>query len=143
MSVERLRQFVDTNVVVYAHDDTAGVKRDLARVLLKDLWSARMGCLSVQVLQEVYVTLTAKVPKRVEAGTAAAIVSDLSRWHVHAPGPNDVVGAIALHRRHRIGFWDAMIAWSALQLDCAILWTEDLNPGQRFNGLRVRDPFAG
>jgi len=142
MSVEGARQFVDTNVVVYAHDDTAGAKRDRARAVLENLWSARTGCVSVQVLQEMYVTLTTKVPKPVEAGTAAAIVGDLSLWHVHVPGADDVVGAIALHRRHRIGFWDAMIVWSALQLGCTILWTEDLNAGQRFDGLRVRDPFA-
>ncbi len=143
MSVEASRQFVDTNVVVYAHDETAGARRERAKSLLEELWSSRTGCLSVQVLQEVYVTLTAKVPKPVEAGTAAAIVGDLSRWHVHVAGPDDVVGAIALHRRHRIGFWDAMIVWSAQQLGCVILWSEDLNPGQAFDGMRIRNPFAG
>lgn len=137
-----VRAFVDTNVVVYAHDDTAGAKRDRARTLLEDLWRARTGCLSIQVLQEVYVTLTAKVPKPVEAGTAAAIVSDLSRWQVHVPGPDDVAGAIAVHRQHKIGFWDAMIVWSAQQQGCTILWSEDLNPGQEFDGVQVRNPFG-
>ena len=143
MSVEAQHQFVDTNVVVYAHDETAGVKRERAKSLLEELWNARTGCLSVQVLQEVYVTLTAKVPKPVEPGTASAIVGDLSRWRVHMPGPDDVAGAITLHRRHRIGFWDAMIVWSAQQLGCAILWSEDFNPGQVFDGMRVRSPFTG
>jgi predicted nucleic acid-binding protein len=141
MNGEASRQFVDTNVVVYAHDETAGPKRERARTLLEDLWSARAGCLSVQVLQEVYVTLTAKVPKPLEAGTGAAIVSDLSRWHIHVPGPDDVLGAIALHRRHRISVWDAMIVWSAQQQGCTILWSEDLSPGQAYEGLRVRNPF--
>ena len=141
MNGEASRQFVDTNVVVYAHDETAGPKRERARTLLEDLWSARAGCLSVQVLQEVYVTLTAKVPRPVEAGTAAAIVSDLSRWHIHVPGSADVLGAIALHRRHRISFRDAMIVWSAQQLGCTTLWSEDLSPGQTYDGLRVRNPF--
>lgn len=141
MNGEASRQFVDTNVVVYAHDETAGAKRERAKNLLEDLWSAHAGCLSVQVLQEVYVTLTAKVPKPVEAGTAAAIVGDLSRWHIHMPGPDDVAGAIALHRRHRISFWDAMIVWSAQQQGCTTLWSEDLSPGQTYDGLRVRNPF--
>lgn len=104
MSVEASRQFADTNIIVYAHDETAGAKRERAKSLLEELWIARAGCLSVQVLQEVYVTLTARVPKPVAPGTAAAIVGDLSRWRVHVPGPDDVLGAIALHRRHRIGF---------------------------------------
>jgi predicted nucleic acid-binding protein len=135
------RQFVDANVVVYAHDETAGAKRERARTLLEELWSGRAGSLSVQVLQEVYVTLTAKVPKPLEASTAATIVSDLSRWHVHVPGPDDVAGAIALHRRHRIGFWDAMIVWSAQREGCTILWSEDLSHGQLYDGVRVRNPF--
>ena len=143
MNAEGARQFVDTNIVVYAHDETAGPKHERARTLLEDLWGAHAGCLSVQVLQEVYVTLTAKVPKPVDTGTTAAIISDLSRWHIHMPGPDDVVGAIALHRRHRIAFWDAMIVWSAQQLGCAILWSEDLNPGRVFDGMRVRNPFTG
>jgi len=142
MSVDVPRQFVDTNVVVYAHDETAGAKRERARALLEDLWTSRSGCLSVQVLQEVYVTLTSKVPKRLDASTAAAIIDNLSRWRVHAPGPADVRGAVALHRQRRIGFWDAMVIWSAAQLDCAILWSEDLNPGQVYDSVRVRNPFT-
>ena len=142
MSVDVPRQFVDTNVVVYAHDETAGAKRERARALLEDLWTSRSGCLSVQVLQEVYVTLTSKVPKCLDAPTAASIIDDLSRWRVHAPGPADVRGAVALHRQRRIGFWDAMVIWSAAQLDCAILWSEDLNPGQVCDSVRVRSPFT-
>jgi len=141
MRDEVTRQFVDTNLVVYAHDATAGSKRERAKALLEDLWNARAGCLSLQVLQEVYVTLTAKVPKPLEVGTATAIISDLSRWHIHMPGPADVVGAIAFHRRHRISFWDAMIVWSAQQQGCTTLWSEDLSPGQTYDGLRVRNPF--
>lgn len=141
MSAEGGRQFVDTNVIVYAHDDTAGAKRARAQTLLEELWASRAGCLSIQVLQEVYVTLTAKVPRPVEAGTASAIVSDLSRWHVHVPGSDDVLGAIALSRRHRMGFWDAMIVWSAQQQGCTILWSEDLSAGHAYDGVRIRNPF--
>ncbi len=142
MSVEVPRQFADTNIIVYAHDDTAGAKQERARSLVEELWITRTGCLSVQVLQEAYVTLTAKVPKRLDPGTASAIVADLSRWHVHVPGPGDIVGAIALHQQYRIGFWDAMILWSAQQLACTVVWSEDLNPGQIYDGTQVRNPFA-
>jgi predicted nucleic acid-binding protein len=143
MNADVPRQFVDANVIVYALDETAGTKRERARTLLEGLWAARSGCLSVQIMQEVYVTLTSKVPKPLDTSTASSISDDLSRWRVHAPGPADVRGAIALHRQHRIAFWDAMVIWSAAQLDCTILWSEDLNPGQVYDSVRVMNPFAG
>ena len=58
------RQFVDTNVLVYAHDVTAGDKHSRARALVEELWDTREGCLSVQVLQEFFVTTTRKIPSR-------------------------------------------------------------------------------
>jgi predicted nucleic acid-binding protein len=56
-------RFVDTNVLVYAHDDSAGAKRDQARLLVEQLWDSREGCLSVQVLQEFFVTVTRKIAR--------------------------------------------------------------------------------
>jgi predicted nucleic acid-binding protein len=135
------RSFVDTNILVYAHDETAGEKRDLARLLLADLWESGAGCLSVQVLQEFFVTVTRKVPKPLDAGSAAAIVADLSHWRVHSPRPDDVLSAIDSHRRQDISFWDAMIVCSAASLGCGILYSEDLNPRQQYEGVRVRNPF--
>jgi len=64
------RQFVDTNILVYAHDDSAGAKRDRARALVEQLWESRDGCLSVQVLQEFFVSVTRKIAKRLDAETA-------------------------------------------------------------------------
>ena len=61
------RQFVDTNILVYAHDVTAGDKHSRARALIEELWGTRQGCLSVQVLQELFVTTTRKIPKPLTA----------------------------------------------------------------------------
>ncbi|HUY45807.1 MAG TPA: PIN domain-containing protein [Streptosporangiaceae bacterium] len=135
------RSFVDTNILVYAHDETAGEKRDRARSLLAELWESGDGCLSVQVLQEFFVTVTRKVPKPLDAVSAAAIIADLSHWRVHSPGSDDVLNAIDSHRRHDISFWDAMIICSAASLGCGTLFSEDLNPEQRYDGVRVRNPF--
>jgi predicted nucleic acid-binding protein len=135
-------RFVDTNIVVYAHDQTAGDKRDRARSLLAELWESGEGCLSVQVLQEFFVTVTRKVPKPLDAPSAAAIIADLSHWHVHSPGPEDVLSAIDSHRRQGISFWDAMIVCSAASLGCTTLYSEDLHPGQQYEGVRVRNPFV-
>jgi predicted nucleic acid-binding protein len=134
--------FVDTNVLVYAHDITAGEKRDRARSLLAGLWESAEGRLSVQVLQEFFVNVTRKIPRPLDADAAVAILAAYSRWDVHSPGPEDVLGAIAIHRREGVSFWDAMILWSAAALGCGTLYSEDLNPGQRYKGVQVRNPFS-
>jgi predicted nucleic acid-binding protein len=137
------RRFIDTNVLVYAHDVTAGDKHVRARVLLEELWDTRDGCLSVQVLQEFFVTTTHKIPKPLEAPTAAQIIADLARWHVHAPAARDVLAAVDIHQRTGASFWDAMILRSAQELGCRTLYSEDLNPGQTYAGVQVSNPFLG
>jgi predicted nucleic acid-binding protein len=135
------RTFVDTNVLVYAYDVTAGDKHGRARALLEDLWDTREGCLSVQVLQEFFVTTTRKIPKPLEAPAAAQIIKDLALWHVHAPAARDVLAAIDLHQQTGASFWDAMIIRSAQELGCQTLYSEDLNPGQTYAGVRVSNPL--
>lgn len=136
------RQFVDTNVLVYAHDVTAGEKRDRARALVEELWNTRGGCVSIQVLQEFFVTTTRKIRRPLESSAAAQIIADLGHWHVHAPAAGDVLAAIDIHRQARTSFWDAMILRSASELGCDILHSEDLNPGQAYAAVTVRNPFA-
>jgi predicted nucleic acid-binding protein len=136
------RQFVDTNILVYAHDVTAGDKHSRARVLVEELWDTRQGCLSVQALQEFFVTTTRKIPKPLEAQAAAQIIDDLAHWHVHSPAVTDVRAAIDIHRRTGASFWDAMILRSAQELGCQILHSEDLNAGQGCDGVEVRNPFS-
>lgn len=137
------RKFVDTNILVYAHDATAGAKRDRARALLEELWGTRMGCLSIQVLQEFFVTTTREIPKPLDAPAAARIIADLARWHVHIPAVGDVLAAIDIHQRTGASFWDAMILRSAQELGCETLYSEDLNPGQAYAGVEVSNPFSG
>jgi predicted nucleic acid-binding protein len=135
------RQFVDTNILVYAHDVTAGDKHSRARALVEELWGTRQGCLSVQVLQEFFVTTTWKLPRPLEAPAAAQIVDDLAHWHVHSPAVADVRAAIEIHQRTGASFWDAMILRSAQELGCQILYSEDLNAGQGCDSVEVRNPF--
>jgi len=139
MSVNR--RFVDTNILLYAHDDSAGTKRDQARTLLEQLWDSREGCLSVQVLQEFFVNATRKIPKPLSAESAKEIVADLSHWHMHVPAADDVLGAIGVHQRAEISFWDSMIVHSAAEMGCDVLYSEDLNAGQNYSGVRVVNPF--
>jgi predicted nucleic acid-binding protein len=110
--------------------------------LLEDLWESGLGCVSVQTLQEFYVNITRKVARPLPPATAAEIIADFEHWTVHAPQVSDVVAAIEIQQRHRLSFWDAMILHSAAQLGCAQVWSEDLQAGRDYDGLRVVNPFA-
>lgn len=96
------RVFVDTNVLVYAHDASAGSKRDRAQSIVRDLWESGDGCLSIQVLEESFVAVTRKVPQPLEIDKARALVAELSQWDVHSPDSDDVLEAIDLHRRRSV-----------------------------------------
>jgi len=135
------RRFVDTNILLYAHDESAGDKHDRARALVEQLWESREGCLSVQVLQEFFVNVTRKIAKPLDAAMAKEIVADFSRWYLHVPGADDVLAAIGIHQRTGISFWDAMVIRSAAEIGCAVLYSEDLNAGQEYSGVRVENPF--
>ena len=135
------RQFVDTNILVYAHDAVAGPKHDTAKALLQDLWNSRWGCLSIQMLQEFYVTVTQKVAMPYSAIEAAKIIEDFAAWRIHAPTVSDVLAAIDLQNRYQLSFWDAMMLQSAGSLGCTVVWTEDLNHGQMINQVLIQNPF--
>jgi|SRR5882672_7197851 len=142
MSAEAQREFVDANVLVYAFDSSAGRKRQAAQQLLERLWESSAGCISVQVLQEFFVTVTRKVTHPLPVEDATARVREFSTWKVFAPTADDVLAAIGLQTQARIGFWDAMIVLAAAESGCDVLWTEDLNDGQLLRGVRIRNPFA-
>lgn len=136
------RSFVDTNVLVYAHDASAGPKRDRAQSIIRGLWLSGDGCLSIQVLQEFFVAVTRKVPQPIEIDRARALVAVLSLWDVHSPGSDDVLEAVDLHRRQSVSFWDSMIIRSAAKLGCVKLFSEDLTDGAKYDGVTVHNPFS-
>jgi predicted nucleic acid-binding protein len=142
MSDAKSLQFVDANVLIYAHDFSAGAKRDRARDLLRDLLENRNGCVSTQVLQEFYVNVTRKIANPVALDVAAEIISDHAVWTVHQAGIEDILDAIQLQQQHQLSFWDAMIITSAMALGCDVVWSEDFSHGQRFGSLSVLSPFV-
>lgn len=135
-------EFVDTNVLLYAYDRSAAERHDRARELVGRLGRDRDGALSVQVLQEFYVTAVGKAAVRISPQDARARLGSLARWPTHSPLAGDVLAAAAISEDNRISFWDAMIIRSAGELGCTVLWTEDLNDGQVIAGVRIANPFA-
>ncbi|GAA1808256.1 PIN domain-containing protein [Agromyces neolithicus] len=136
-------EFVDTNVLLYAYDVSAGERHGRARELVSRLGRERTGVLSVQVLQEFTVNATRKIAQPISPESARDRVRALSMWHVHAPTAADVIAASEIAEQSQLSFWDAMIVRSATQTNCSVLWTEDLNHSQRVSGVEVRNPFSG
>jgi len=134
--------FVDTNVLLYAYDASAGERHEHALALVARLGRARDGALSVQVLQEFYVNAVGKIARRLSPEQARDRLRALRRWTIHSPMAEDVLRAAALSEDHRISFWDAMIVTSAAELGCRRLWSEDLTDGQLIAGVRIINPFA-
>lgn len=141
MSDELSYQFIDTNVLVYAYDNQDAQKQQQAKTLLRRLWRAQIGCISIQVLQEFYVTTTRKLAKPLNVVEASQIISDLGLWRIHQPQIEDILSAIQIQQRYQLSFWDSMIVRSASRLGCSIIWTEDLNSDQLIEGCKIQTPF--
>jgi predicted nucleic acid-binding protein len=135
------REFVDTNVLVYAYNCTFPEKQLTARTLLTGLWGSEQGCLSLQVLQEFYSVVTRKIPHPLSSDTAALIIKDYGNWIHHVPEIEDLLEAIRIQQKYGISFWDALVIRSAVALDCGVIWSEDLNAGQLYEGVSVMNPF--
>jgi len=134
-------EFVDTNILVYAHDAGAGRKREIASSLLLRLLEEKSGRLSVQVLMEFYTTVTKKIAAPLSSGKASEIVSDLTTWQAYAPVAMDVLKAIEISEGYKISFWDAMIVRAASALGASVIWSEDLKDGRVYEGVIVKNPF--
>lgn len=92
------------------------------------------------MLQEFYVVVTRKLTS-VPFAELRLILSDLALWRIHAPVAAKAAAADR-HQRYQVSFWDVMILHSAARLNCITVWSEDLNPGQAYQGVNVMNPFA-
>jgi predicted nucleic acid-binding protein len=136
------KTFIDTNVLIYAHDVDAIAKHDVAKALLRQLWSERAGVLSMQVLQEFYVNVTRKIALPLPRDLARTVVSTYEPWCTETT-PAEISAAFRIEDESRIGFWDALIVSSAVKGGAARILSEDLNAGQQIAGILIENPFAG
>src|SRR5271165_3528395 len=133
------RSFFDTNVLVYSDDKAASAKQRCALDLLAEHRRRGTGVVSLQVLQEYFVTVTRKL--RVDARIARRKVELLAEFDVAAPEVADILAAIDLHRLHGFSFWDALVLRSAQQAGCRVLLSEDFQAGREIDGIQVVNPF--
>lgn len=136
------KTFIDTNVLMYAHDVAAGAKHQIAKTVLRDLWNEQAGAVSVQVLQEFYVNVTRKIPVPLSKETARQVVSNYATWCTETTSA-EISAAFRIEDESGIGFWDALIVSSAAKSGATRILSEDFNAGQRFAGIAVENPFIG
>ncbi len=133
------RSFFDTNILVYSDDKAYPAKQRHAVELLAEHRRAATGVVSLQVLQEYFVTVTRKL--HVDPRTARRKVELLAEFDVAAPDLTDILAAIDLHRLHGFSFWDALILRAAKQAGCTVIFSEDLQAGREIEGMRIVNPF--
>ncbi len=135
------RLFVDTNILIYAHDLDAEAKHRKAARLIFNLWEAGTGMLSIQVLQEFYVNITRKIPTPLSKAIARGLVSNYMAWPVELNSPKTLLHASEIEERYQLSFWDALIVASAYQSGSDKILTEDLNHGQVIEGIMIENPL--
>jgi predicted nucleic acid-binding protein len=133
------RSFFDTNILIYADDRASPAKQRRALDLVAEHRRARTGVVSLQVLQEYFVTVTRKL--RVDASIARRKVELLAEFDVAAPEVADILAAIDLHRLHGFSFWDALVLRAAKQAGCSVVFSEDMQNAREIAGLEIVNPF--
>ena len=136
------RYFVDTNILMYAHDTAAGQKHRRAKILVEELWETRAGVVSTQVLQELAVNLRRKAKKPLGAKATRDVVSDYLTWQVVVNGGASILEALDLETRYQVSFWGALVIQAAHAAGAEILYSEDLSDGQRYGTVRVKNPLT-
>jgi len=134
--------FVDTNVLVYAHDKGHKEKHETAKAALRQLWDTDTGVVSTQVLQEFYSVATHKLKLAMSHQEARRIMANYALW-CHMPTDTQLlVSASLLGERHTLSWWDSLVVEAALRSGASTLLTEDLQDGRVFGTLTIRNPFT-
>jgi len=134
--------FVDTNILVYVYDDAHPAKQAIATEWIARLWREQSGRISTQVLNELYVNLTRKLPRRFNADQAWDVIEGYAAWQPQAIDRDVLFRAREVERRYRLSWWDSLIVAAAQLQDCDVLLTEDLHAGMVFERVTTRNPFA-
>jgi predicted nucleic acid-binding protein len=133
--------FVDTNILMYAHDTSAGPKHERAKALVEDIWRERTGIVSTQVLQELSVNLRRKAGRPLDVKATREIVADYLAWQVVVNGGESILEALDLEARYHVSFWDALVLQAAQASGAEILYSEDLSDGHAYGSVRVVNPL--
>lgn len=134
--------FLDTNIIVYAHDRSSREKHAVAREIMDHLWESRKGVISVQVLQEFFVCVTKKIGKPLHLKNARTILEYLSTWDVVVNDKYITLKAIDLQEKYQFSFWDSLVIQAAIQGKARILFSENLADDQVVKDIKILNPFT-
>lgn len=141
MKASAPKYFVDTNILIYAHDRSAGRKHERARRVIEELWASGQGVLSTQVLQELCVNLRRRLAKPLPADEVRRLIEDYLSWEVVVNTPQSILAALEFETRYKISYWDALVLQAAESCGAAIVYSEDLSHDQSYAGVKVVNPF--
>jgi predicted nucleic acid-binding protein len=137
------RFFLDTNIFVYTFDRSAPAKASRAEQLIRMALTSQKGVVSYQVVQEFFNVALRRFAQPMRAAEAEQYLGTVFRplLSVHS---STALYADALHLQSASGlsWYDALIVSSAIQANCDLIYTEDLQHEQRFGTLRVKNPFV-
>jgi predicted nucleic acid-binding protein len=136
------KYFVDTNILIYAHDRDAGPKHERARQLIEHLWTTGQGALSTQVLQELCVNLRRRVVHPLSSDEIAQLIEDYLSWEIVINNPQAIIAALGIEARYKVSYWDALILQAAETCGAAVLYSEDLSHGQHYGAVEVVNPLG-
>jgi predicted nucleic acid-binding protein len=135
--------FLDTNILVYAHDRSSGDKHQRAAALVEQIWHAGNGVLSTQVLQEFCFSVRRKLIRPLSLDDTSRVVRQYLAWEIVVNTPTSVLDAMETEARHKISFWDALILNAAEASGATVLYSEDFSAGQLYGSVRVENPLRG
>lgn len=135
------KYFVDTNILVYTVDLSAGIKCARAQTLTRELWETRKGVISTQVLQELYAALRRKLKAPMSPSEAEEVLLSYFAWEVVINNRASIVRAIEFEQRYRISFWDGLMLQAAEKAGAGTVYSEDLTDGRSYEGIVVVNPF--
>jgi len=135
------KAFIDTNILLYAHDPGCGLKHEVAKALVMRMWRERSAVISTQVLQELYVNLRRVASKPISQAEARGLLADYMTWQVVVNDGESVLAALEFESRYQIAFWDALIVQAANVAGAASLYSEDFNHGQVYGMVPAVNPF--
>ena len=136
------RQFIDTNILVYAYDSADPTKQEQARRILRSGITEETAVLSAQVLGEFFTVVTSRIAVPLSAEEAEEVLGLLSVLPVVEIDLRLVLRATALHRLYGINYWDSLIVAAAQRAGCTQILTEDLNTGQSYQDILAVNPFS-
>jgi len=134
--------FIDTNIFVYAHDESDPKKAQKARQLLIECMGSDKGRISTQVIQEFCNVALRKSLTPLKVSDSRKIVRELlAPFLAHQPDATFYLRVLEVYERYSLSFYDAAIVQAANDLNCTILYSEDLQAGAHYGKVKVVNPF--